>query len=188
MDETGVKVRPIYSELQGFLLTAPDPAKTNWIRELSLGQKVNQLITELNGVTGRNYDKYRIENRHEIINRSSLVIITSREYQSQLTSLIQRLKGEYSFDEIQPLPPNTIIHQNQFQSQQQQQNIVVELALSVAEKKADYVKGTPQRKFLDELGEKLKTTKTISEIIATIFELATKAGVGLPFLLKIFGH
>ena len=186
MDNTRNKVRPIYSELQGFLLAAPDPNKTSRVRELSLGQKVNQSIIELNEITGKNYDKYKIENRHEIINRTSAVFINPREYQSQLTSLIQKLKGEYFYDEVTGNGPNTVINQTQFQSQQQ--SIVVELALTIAEKKADYPTGTPERTFLDALGEKLKTTKTISEVIATILDLATKAGVWLDFLLKIFGR
>ena len=57
----------------------------------------------------------------------------------------------------------------------------------VAEKRVAYPSGTPERNFLDKLGEALKASKGIQEILQSIFSIATSTGIGFEALKKIFG-
>jgi len=112
------KVRPIYSELQGYLSQAPKKNK-GLIFESSMWEQHNQTIDELNNITGKNYDRYKVEVKSIDWNRTMRRVIYSQSYRTKLSGLILRLHGEYFSDEPPPFSgmPSTIISQQQVQSQ-----------------------------------------------------------------------
>jgi len=183
------KVLPIYNELQGYLSQAPKKDSGS-IYEESIWKQFNQTIEELNSVTDSNYDKFKVEVKISNLYNSQRQYIDLDSYRTKLAGLISRLYGEYFSEEQMPfsVTPNTIINtsQTQVQSQQQQQSMIVDIAMMIAEKKNSYEPQTPERDFLDKFGETLKTAKDIKEIITTLIHIATTTGVGLAFLKQIF--
>ena len=111
------QVRPIYSELQGYLSQAPARDK-GLIFEASIWEQHNQTIDELNTVTGKNYDRYKVEVRSIDWNRTMRRVIDSQSYRIKLGGLVSRLHGEYFSDEPPPFSgmPSTVITQHQIQN------------------------------------------------------------------------
>lgn len=182
------KIRPIYFELKGYLSQAPT---TGSIFDAAIWNQHNQTIDELEKVTGKTYGKYKVEYKNISWNGAPRQVMESQQYRTKLAGIISRLHGEYFADESSPLEemPNTVIttNQTQYQNQEQQQSVIVDMAMLIAEKKQDYEEGTPERNFLDQLGEALKKANSVKEIIGYIVNLASATGVGITFLKQIFG-
>ncbi|OHA04241.1 MAG: hypothetical protein A3J58_01075 [Candidatus Sungbacteria bacterium RIFCSPHIGHO2_02_FULL_52_23] len=188
MDKVKNQIRPIYGELRGYLSVAPERENIYNETATNLSRQVNSTIDELNLVSDKNYDKFKVHTNHQQLNGSYRTVLQSLDYRTKLSGLISKLQGEFFSDE-QTLPtgPSTVIHTTQNQSQNQQQSVVVDLAMLVAEKRVAYPSGTPERNFLDKLGEALKASKGIQEILQSIFSIATSTGIGFEALKKIFG-
>ena len=60
------KIRPIYSELQGYLSQTPLPDKSDIIHDASVWKQYNESIDELNEVTTKDYSRFRIEPEREV--------------------------------------------------------------------------------------------------------------------------
>lgn len=188
MDEIGKKIRPLYSELRGYLSVAPEDHYVFDDMAINLSRQFNGTIDELNVASGQSYDKFKVQTKNIEWNRSMQTVIESLDYRNKLSGLINKLQGEFFSDEqIASTHPSTVINAHQTQSQTQQQSIVVDIAMLVAEKRSQYADGTPERTFLDRLGEALKSARGVQDILNSIFSLATSTGVGLEFLKKIFG-
>ena len=54
------KVRPYYSELQGYLSKAPDGNNSVFYRKEPEWQQVNATIDLLNTATGKSYDRFKL--------------------------------------------------------------------------------------------------------------------------------
>ncbi len=183
-------VRPILEELRGYLSVAPDPGKSRDIYDAQIWNQYNSAIDELNTLTGVDYNKFKLQPQSEEINRSYFTLIKTQDYVGKLSGLINRINAEYFSDERNVTnSPNTTIntYQTQVQSQEQQQTMVVDMAMIIAEKKAGYPEGTSERSFLNKLGEALKGTKNISDIVKNIVEIGISCGLSLATIAKIFG-
>jgi hypothetical protein len=190
MDEIIKKVRPLYSELRGYLAVAPDPDKKSRIFDANTWNQLNQTIDELNVATSEDYSKFKVQPFHEPTSRdgASRTVIRTQDYCDKLSGLINRLQGKFfSEEQAPPTGSTTVINANQSQSQSQQQSIAVDLAMLVAERRGEYKTGTPERNFLDKLGETLKTAKGIKEIIQNILSIASATGVGIEVIKKVLG-
>ncbi len=188
MNETEKKIRPLYSELRGYLSVAPEDHFIFDEMAVNLSTQLNSTIDELNVASNKNYDKFKIQTRNEEWNRLSRTLIESLEYRNKLSGLISKLQGEFFSDEqTTPPGPSTVINAHQTQSQTQQQSVVVDIAMVIAEKRSQYAEGTPERTFLDKFGEALKSARGIQDILGSIFSLAISTRVGLEFLKKVFG-
>lgn len=183
------QVLPIYNELQGYLSQAPE--KPGIIFEEEIWNQLNETVDELNVVTEKNYNKFKAEVKTTNWNGQMRQTVDVQSFRIKLSGLISRLYGEY-FSENQPPfsgAPSTIIHANQtqVQKQEQQQSVVVDLAMLVAERKSEYKPNSSERSFLDKLGETLKTVNNVKDIIFEIAKIAAATGVSLEFIKKIFG-
>lgn len=96
------KIRPIYFELQGYLSQAPEREK-GLIFEEQVWIQHNQSIDELEQITSKKYDRYRIKPARINLNGVMRIQITVQAYRTVLGGLISRLHGEYFPDEISPL-------------------------------------------------------------------------------------
>ncbi len=191
------QVRLLYAELQGYLAQVPESTATDvWSRDKRMWEQFNFIVSELEKITSVDYSRFKInpDRRAEGIstNPHYYEAIRFSTYRAALGGLIARLHIEFFKDEEEPpfkTMPNTIINttQNQYQSQEQQQSMVVDIAMIIAEKKAEYLEGTPERNFLDQLGNAIKKTKDVTDIVKTIMSVATACGITLPVLAKIFG-
>jgi hypothetical protein len=93
------KVRPIYFELQGYLSQAP-AQKDNVIFESQVWIQHNITIDELETVTSKKYERYRL---HPESSQYGSDAISIQAYRTILGGLISRLHGEYFPDEVSPI-------------------------------------------------------------------------------------
>lgn len=188
--ENKTKVRPILAELKGYLSVAPNPEKSSRIYDAQIWNQYNSTIDELNSLTENNYDKFRLRPQSEEMNRSYSTIVKVQDYVGKLSGLINRIQAEYFSDEqISSGTPNTVINANQtqFQNQEQKQSMIVDIAMYIAEKKAEHKEGSPERDFLNKFGEAIKGTNGITDIIKNIISIGVSCGLTLASLGKIFG-
>ena len=93
------EVKPIYFELQGYLSQAPEREK-GVIFERQVWQQHNQTVEEVEKITGKKYDRYKIQPAG---NYAMGPGVTVQAYRTILGGLISRLHGEYFPDEISPI-------------------------------------------------------------------------------------
>ncbi len=91
-------VRPIYFELQGYLSQAPQ-REMGAIFDERVWNQHNETIKELEAVTGKTYDKYKITPERW----GDKLRVTVQVYRTILGGLISRLHGEYFPDELSPI-------------------------------------------------------------------------------------
>ena len=92
------KVRPIYFELQGYLSQAPS-REIGSIYQERMWQQHNKVIDELEEITGKKYDRYRLSPTK----LNDRLMITPQEYRTILGGIISRLYGEYFMEELSPI-------------------------------------------------------------------------------------
>jgi uncharacterized membrane protein len=180
------KIRPIYQELQGYLSQSPvskTGAKT--IYDDSLWNQVNQTIDELNQVSGKNYNKFRIEPKKGMYDED---YVNSTTYGSKLGGLIDRLHAEYFYDEPNPFVagPSTVISQAQTQEQSTQVVMLLEVQEKIFERLYDSQTGPKEKKFLEMLKDNLAGVKSAIELINLILATAQATGLDLGSLAGIF--
>lgn len=95
-------IRPIYFELQGYLSQAPGREK-GLIFEKETWIQYNQSVDELEKITSKDYNRYRIRPDATNWNGTMRQNITTQAYRTMLGGLISRLHGEYFPDEKSPI-------------------------------------------------------------------------------------
>lgn len=181
------RIRTIYAELKGILGQAPPLAENVVYDKPAIWDHYNALVEKLSNET-QNTDYQRFKITPVPWGGLGERAIYVEEYRSKLGGLIASLHSEYFHTESEPFSgtPSTVIQQNQSQSQQQTQTFVVDLAFRIAEAKSEHVEGTPERDFLDGLGEAIRSAKDFSDIMRTALDLASKTGVALSFVKSLF--
>jgi hypothetical protein len=96
------QVRPIYFELQGYLSQAPEREK-GYILEKEVWNQYNQTIDELEKITSKKYDRYKIHPEMIMSFGVQKPAITTQAYRTILGGFISRLHGEYFPDEKSPI-------------------------------------------------------------------------------------
>src|SRR5579862_5594097 len=171
------KIRPFYSELQGYLSQAPTvQAKPYLYRdEGNEWEQVNTVIEQLNTITGNNFDRFKITLERD----KDILSVTI--YRSKLGGIISYLHGEYFFDEPAPFSgmPNNVITNNLNQQQSQQQTMIVTLLelQSKIDKKLTETTDEKQKSFLQKLKDQLTMIVTVTQLIQQILTLIHESGI-----------
>ena len=184
---TNKKIRPIYSELQGYLSQAPKPKETyENTDDSSLWNQHNETINELNEISGDNYDRFKIR-EDELIKTEYGQLIKISTYRNKLGGLIARLHGEYFFDETVPFSdmPNTVINQMQQQNQSFQVQMLLEIQSKIDEKIPEFKEGTKEKSFLDKIKESLSSIKNTTELLALILKTGKDFDLRVDQILNI---
>ena len=189
---TKEKIRPIYSELQGYLSQAPEIKDTNGCSyDFSLINQYNETIEELNDISDKDYKRFKIEEK-EIINRSGGSLGGSNlfrisTYRNKLGGLIAKLYGEYFSDEPAPFSgmPNTVINQTQQQSQNFQVQMLLEVQSKIDEKITEFKEGTKEKSFLDKIKSSLSSIKNTTELLALILKTGKESGLTVEQIFNI---
>ena len=182
------KIRPVYSELQGYLNQAPSVGEhgNSTTRDETLWRQLNDTIDELNSASGADFNKFKVTG---IKNGQSYYYINVSEYRTKLGGLITRLHGTYFSDEPAPfygMPSTTITVSNQ-QEQSQHQSVIVELN-SVIDKKLGTLPEGKEKSFLGSLKEGLGTVKDFTSLMILISTLGQKYGIGIEQLASLLSH
>lgn len=173
-------IRPIYSELQGYLTQRPSWETTRYI-EVELSNQYNAAVQELKKLTDEDYDRFTLQPKSDDARN---LVISQYLYRQKLAGLIARLHGTYFPDEPAPFAsmPSTIINQSQNQSveiqlQQEVKNLI-ELKLSKAEGK--------EKTFWENIKGGLSVVKNISQLVSLIITTAKAAGIPIDQLASLF--
>lgn len=175
-------IRPIYSELQGYLTQVPAGEIALYIDE-ALSKQYNAAVQELKGLTDEDYDRFTLQPERD--NHPNLVI-SKYLYRQKLAGLIARLYGEYFSDEVAPFAsmPSMVVHQHQNQNQsveiqlQQEVKNLIEEKLSKAEGK--------EKTFWENIKGGLSTVKNVSQLVSLIMTTAKAVGIPIEQLASLF--
>ena len=181
------KIRPIYQELQGYLSQTPVPDKPYITTEdESLWSQMNLAIDELNEITGKNYDRFKITPKGTAMSGTAYIELTA--IRSKLGGLIDRLNGEYFSDEDRPFgrTPTTIITQSQAQEQSTQVVVLLEVQEKILERLKDNQIAPEEKRFLQKLKDNLSGVRDFIELIRLILITAQDTGLDLENLTRVF--
>ena len=182
------KVKPIYSELQGYLSQAPkeSPERPNAVTgDKLVWTQYNLTIDELNNVSGENYDRFKIQPKPNVRGSIYMGIIA---YRSKLGGLISRLHAEYFSDEQAPLSetPSTVISQTQKQSQSFQVQMLLEIQSKIDKKLQELGPEDKKRGFLEKVKGALTSVRNTAELIALILSTGQQFDLTIKELLELF--
>jgi len=179
------KLRPIYSELQGYLSQAP--ADGTVLFEPSLWRQINQAVDELRSVTGNDYGRYKMTELEQA-HGSSQQFMGSEAYRAKLAGLISRLHGQHFHDEPPPFAgmPSTIITQQQTQDQTTHVQILLDIESKIDEKLKAYPDESGERTFLEKVKASLSKVSNVTELPIVILKTAKEVGLSVEQLSKLF--
>lgn len=186
------KIRPIYRELQAYLAQAPLlTSNSDSTRDKILWSSFNNLIDELNKITGDNWSRFKVINiKHGQVNQRSTPYeyISVFEYRTKVNGLVEHLYGKYFFDEQVPFSgmPNTVINQHQFQNQTTNVQILLDFQSKIDEKLNRYVDGSKEKTFLEKIKSSLSKAGNVVELFNLILKTGKDIGLTIEEVLKIF--
>ena len=180
------KIRPIYSELKGYLTVVPTEGRVYDETATSICKQLNIVVGELNSLTSKDYNKFKIQDRTISWNGTYRKVVDSLDYKLKLSGLISRIQGEF-FSEEQSITtqPNTVINTSQHQSQTQSQTFVLELQEKILTEITKYGEGTKERTFLQRLKSALPMIKNVTDILATTLKIGAEVGLDPVTMHKI---
>ena len=180
------KIRPLYSEFQGYLSQAPTTTSSHdWFSKNSQWEYVNHAIDLLNAVTGNDYNRFKIVQELGSHSHQPDVILIST-FKGKLGGLISNLYGEYFSDEPSPLNgvPSTVINQNL--SQQQSVNVLIlEMQKKIDEKLAT-TEDEQEKGFLKKLEKLLPTITNGVQLAKTVLDLTAQLGLDPHQISRLF--
>lgn len=177
-------IRPIYSELQGYLKVAPTQSKDAYfILEASVWTQYNETVSLLSKISGNDYGRFIIEPE----DFDTVLRVPISEYRQKLSGLISRLHTEYFADESSPFSegPNTIITLSQQQNQSMHLQIL-EFQNIIDKKIPNYEDGTKEKSFLQKLKSSINSISNITQLLQTIHKMAKEFGLNLDDVSRIF--
>jgi len=184
-DEIKDKIRPIYSELQGYLSQTMQPKNSSdIISDDAFWNQYNKTIDELNSVSGNNYDRFKIQP----IKGQYQEFVRILTYRNKLGGLISRLHGEFYLDDPVPFSgmPATVISQTQQQAQSFQVQMLLEIQGKIDEKIPKFDKGTKERNFLEKVKNSLSLVRNFVELVLLLLRTGKDIGLTLDQVLNIF--
>lgn len=180
-------VRPIYSELQGYLSSAPGNIST-MAREKGLWEQINEAIEELEMVTKKDYSRFKpVPDEHTYVDGRAY-FLSAANYMPKLSGLISRLHGEYFSDEQAPFSdmPSTVISQTQQQSQSFQVELRLQIESKIDEQLSKLRPDDEKRGFLEKVKGALKSVRNATELIALLLRTGQEFGLSLEQLSELF--
>src|SRR3989344_2146785 len=184
------KIRPIYSELQGYLSQAPEATsgRERIYDDTSLVNQFNSSIQELEQLTQKDYSRYKERVQTTQWNRGTRQFFDLLSYRSKLGGLISRLFGEYFSDEPAPFSgmPSTIINQHQSQNQTTHVQILLDFQSKIDEKIKEHADGSKEKTFLERIKGALSKVGNVTELFTLILRTGKDIGLTLNDILKLF--
>jgi len=172
------KIRPIYSEFQGYLSQL---AKSGFTSEEAVWTPYNQAVEELESVSQDDYSRYKMQP-----NQAGLADV--RVLRIKLGGLISRLHGKYFIGEQVPFSgmPSTIITQSQGQSQDFRVEMVLNIQGKIDERISKFDEGSKERSFLQKIKDSLSSVKDIHQLLMLLLQTGKTFGFDLEKVLDIF--
>ncbi len=183
------KVRPIYSELRGYLEEAPEEA-TNGdnIHDSSIWEHFNGLLGRLNSEIGKDYASFEIRPK-QACEDVAIEYITVISYRQKLGGLIARLHGEYFSNETAPFSgmPSTVIHQTQNQSQTVDIQVLLDVRGRIEQELPKHEDGSDKKKFLQKVKESLGGISNTAQFFSHVLSAAKEFGLSPEDISRLLG-
>jgi len=177
-------IRPLYSELQGYLSQAPTASRPEEaIGDESFWQQYNEAVEQLSSATKRDYNRFKIDP----IGGEGRPFIRVNTYRQKVSGLISRLHGEYFSDEPAPFSgmPSTVITQTQHQAVSIQ--MLLDVQSKIDEKLSKSEKGSKEEGFLKKFKGILSSISNANELIRQCVKLANEFGLSVKDILALWG-
>ncbi|UCB56542.1 MAG: hypothetical protein JSV30_04855 [Candidatus Omnitrophota bacterium] len=179
-------LRPLYSELQGYLSQAPGiPENPNvYIYDKSVWEQYNNCVSLVSQTSGKDYNRFCVNPQRLPSGNEALPLIT---YRQKLGGLITNLHGEYFANEPAPFSggPNTVISQSQQQNQSFYVQMLLDIQSKVDEKLPSYREGSKERSFLQRFKSSLGSVSNVVQLLSLFINLAKEFGLSINEILKI---
>lgn len=143
------KIRPLYSELHGYLVEAPLATDVSSYDTI-LVENLNKLIDKISAITTEKYERFKvriISARTTLPGYSTPADFQIQEYRSHLSGLIANLHGQFFSDEPPPFSgmPNTVINATQMQSQSVDIQLILTIQSKIDEQLSKFPEGSNER-------------------------------------------
>jgi hypothetical protein len=181
--DTKKQILGIYEELKGISSSMPTGT---WFDDEGFAIHTNGVIDRLHTLCPEINDlnSYKIKTSY-IQGRGETVDTVPTKV--KLDGLVGRIRGSYDFDQQStPINGHTFIQQ-QSQSQEQHQTIILELQERIIAEIKNHNEGTKERSFLEKLKSSLPTLSNTLTIISTILSIANDTGLSVNEVRKILG-
>jgi len=179
------KIRPLYSEFQGYLSQAPTSSgSSHTIYDEDMWNQYNDALKLLSDVAEKDYNRFRI-NPKPSRSRSGLYVPTDI-YRQKIGGLISNLHGEYFPDELAPFSgmPSTVI------TQTQQQSMTIQLVLDIQSKIDELLPnleaGSKKQKFLEKFKRILSSVLNVNDLIGKCMKLADEFDLNVQDILSLW--
>ncbi len=177
------EVRPLYLELQGYLSQSPEiKHPSDGMSDKSIWEQYNSTVVLISKATGEEYTRFSIHPA------GSSEFVRIAPYRQRLGGIINYLHGKYFSGEPAPFGggPSTIITQ----SQQQNQSVLIQMALDIErkvnEKIGNYEDGSKEKNFMQRLKSSLSSITNVADLITKLSKIANDAGLNLEDISNIF--
>ncbi len=184
MEVPSTQIRPLYSELQGYLTQAPSPGDCQTY-DSGVWESYHAAILELAHMTGKSYERYMVGVEQ---NECGSSYVRVAEYRTKISGLIARLHGQFFPGEPAPFAgmPNTVITQNQQQTQVQHIQMLLELQSQVDAKLNDPTIDANQKSFLGKVKESLASVRNVTDLLSSVVRAARDCGMSTEQLADLF--
>jgi hypothetical protein len=183
------KIRPLYSELKGYLSAVPEKETVYDTTATSICDQLNGTIDQLISITGREYNRFKINPRNERWNSSYRTLLSVIDYKNKLSGLINNIQGEFfSEEQISSTgQPSTIINTHLTQSQSQSLSVALELQEKIISEIPKHEEGSKERNFLEKLKSALPTIKTVTDVLSNALIIGADLGLDPATIHKLLG-
>jgi len=178
------KLRPLYSEFQGYLSQAPTTSTPNdTTGDESLWLQYNEAVDLFSLEAAKDYSRFKIKPNQ--LKYSKFIQIST--YKQKVGGLISHLHGEYFSDEIPPFSgmPSTVI------TQTQQQSVSVQLVLDIQSKIDELLpkieEGSKKQNFLKKFKSILSSISNVNDLIVKCMKLAHEFDLNVQDILSMWG-
>lgn len=182
--DTEKQVFGVYEELKGVLASIPEDH--TWFDDDGFAAQANTVIERASNLCPEisNIDTYKILTRYSSNRGPTIDVIPTK---SKLNGLIGRIKGSYGFDSLSQLNSGNTFIQNQTQSQQQHQTVILEIQERIINEIQNHEEGTKERNFLEKLKQTLPTLNNTVGIMSSILSIATDSGISVEDIRRLLG-
>lgn len=146
-------LRPLFSELQGYLSQAPIVKELyNSIHYQSVWDQYNETVNLISKITGEDFSRFLIKDKDFKV-RDNEKFIRLILYRQKLGGLISYLHAKYFINEPPPFSsvPSTIISQHQQQNQNLHIQMLLEIQSKIDEKLHNLEEGSKEKNFYKNL-------------------------------------
>lgn len=182
------EIRPIYSELKGYLSATPKENEVWDETAINIANQLNGAIDELSQITDQKFDKFKIQAQNISWGNGFRSTLSVLDYRNRLSGLISRIQGEF-FSEEQSVSaqPSTVINTNQTQSQSQSMVMVLELQEKILSEISKHEEGSKERGFLERMKLALPTIKTVMDVLSNALAIGQQFGLSPDIIRKLLG-